>query len=92
MKYLKFLLPVIILVLFVFYSFLPVNIQEKTVEIAYRTPTKDIAFQLYKEGLLRNPMSFLLFMRYTRKNWKQESMSSKVLYIPGIYTKSLVRV
>ncbi len=88
MKYLKFLLPVIILVLFVFYSFLPVNIQEKTVEIAYRTSTKDIAFQLYKEGLLRNPMSFLIIHAVYKKKLEAGEYEFKGIVYPwDIYEK-----
>jgi len=67
MRYLKFFLPFFILVLFIFYSFLPVKTEEKTVEIAYGTPTKDIALQLYREGLLRNPMSFILIHAVYKK-------------------------
>ncbi len=67
MRYLKFFLPFFILALFIFYSFLPVKTEEKTVEIAYGTPTKDIALQLYREGLLRNPMSFILIHAVYKK-------------------------
>ncbi len=60
MKYLKFLLPVFVLALFILYSLLPVKTEGKIVEIAYGTPTTNIALQFYREGLLRNPLSFLL--------------------------------
>ncbi len=68
MRYLKFFLPIFAVVLFIFYSFLPVRTEGKTVDIAYGTPTTEIALQFYKEGLLRNPLS-LLFIHalYKRK-------------------------
>ncbi len=41
------------------YSFSPVKVERKTVEIAYGTSTLEISFTLYEEGLIRNPLSFL---------------------------------
>lgn len=60
MRRLKFILPASVLFLFILYSFSPVKTEEKTVEVAYGTPTRDIALQFYREGLLRNPLSFIL--------------------------------
>lgn len=54
MKYIKFLLPIILLVLFVVYSLLPVRLDKKTVEIAYGTSTFEMALLLYKEGMERS--------------------------------------
>ena len=67
MKYIKFLLPIILLVLFVVYSLLPVRLDKKTVEIAYGTSTFEMALLLYKEGILRNPLSFLFLHSVEKK-------------------------
>ena len=67
MKYIKFLLPIILLVLFVVYSLLPVRVDKKTVEIAYGTSTFEMALLLYKEGILRNPLSFLFLHSVEKK-------------------------
>ncbi len=67
MRYLKFLFPVLLVAIFFLYSFLPVKVDKKTVEIAYGTPTADIAMQLYREGLLRNPISFLIIHSIYKK-------------------------
>ncbi|RMH79990.1 MAG: endolytic transglycosylase MltG [Acidobacteria bacterium] len=60
MKRLAVLLIPFFLLSFFLYSLLPVRAKEKTVEIAYGTPTPEIALHLYREGLLRNPLTFLL--------------------------------
>jgi len=88
MRYLKFFLPFFILALFIFYSFLPVKTEEKTVEIAYGTPTKDIALQLYREGLLRNPMSFILIHAVYKKKLEAGEYEFGGLVFPwDIYEK-----
>lgn len=68
MRYVKFLLPIAFIVAFLLYSFLPVKVENKTIEIAYGTSTYNISLLLYRENLLRNPLSFLLLHSvYKRK-------------------------
>ena len=59
MKLLKFLAPLSLIVAYIFYSFLPVSLEKKTVEIPYGMPSTDIAWYLYREGVIRSPLSFL---------------------------------
>ncbi|MFN7065193.1 MAG: endolytic transglycosylase MltG [Aquificaceae bacterium] len=67
MKYAKFFFLALFLLLFLVYSLLPVKVEKKTVEIFYGTSTYHISLLLYREGLLRNPMSFL-FLHSLRKS------------------------
>jgi len=46
---------------------LPVRLDKKTVEIAYGTSTFEMALLLYKEGILRNPLSFLFLHSVEKK-------------------------
>ncbi|MDW8096905.1 MAG: endolytic transglycosylase MltG [Aquificaceae bacterium] len=48
------------------YSFLPVRLEKKTVEVAYGTSTLRVAFLLYEEGLIRSPLSFLFLQSVKR--------------------------
>jgi len=41
------------------HAFLPVRVESKSVEIPYGMPTYSLAFELYREGVLTNPLSFL---------------------------------
>ncbi|WP_340695985.1 endolytic transglycosylase MltG [Hydrogenobacter thermophilus] len=59
MKILKLIAPLGLVTAFFFYSFLPVSLEKKTVEIPYGMSSTDIAMYLYKEGVIRNPLSFL---------------------------------
>lgn len=59
-NWLFFVSITILLVLFFVYSFLPVRAEKKTIEIPYGTPTLNIALELYKEGLIRSPLSFIV--------------------------------
>ncbi len=46
--------------LYIAYSFLPVHVEKKTVDIPYGTPTVKIVDILYREGVLRNRLSFAI--------------------------------
>ncbi|MEJ5339634.1 MAG: endolytic transglycosylase MltG [Aquificaceae bacterium] len=88
MRYLKFFFPVLMVALFVLYSLLPVKTEEKTVEIAYGTSTTDIALQFYREGLLRNPLSFLLLHGIYKKRLEAGEYEFRGLVFPwDIYEK-----
>jgi UPF0755 protein len=63
---LRFFIPLFLVLSFFIYTFLPVKVNKKTVEIEYGTPTVDMAVKLYKEGLLRNPASFLFIHSFMR--------------------------
>ncbi len=67
MRLIKFLFPIILLVAFLFYSFLPVRVENKTIDIVYGTSVYNISILLYKEGLLRNPLSFLFLHAIYKK-------------------------
>ena len=60
MKKLFFALPLLLVGLFFLYTFLPVRVEKKTVEIPYGMPSHKIALELYREGIIRSPLSFLL--------------------------------
>ncbi len=61
MKKLLFLLLLFTLPLsYLLYSFLPVYVESKTVDIPYGTPTLKIVDILHREGILRSKISFLL--------------------------------
>jgi len=88
MKYIKFLLPIILLVLFVVYSLLPVRLDKKTVEIAYGTSTFEMALLLYKEGILRNPLSFLFLHSVEKKKLEAGEYEFDGLVFPwDVYDK-----
>ncbi|HAV40262.1 MAG: endolytic transglycosylase MltG [Aquificota bacterium] len=88
MKYIKFLLPIILLVLFVVYSLLPVRVDKKTVEIAYGTSTFEMALLLYKEGILRNPLSFLFLHSVEKKKLEAGEYEFDGLVFPwDVYDK-----
>lgn len=88
MRYLKFFFPVFVVALFVLYSFLPVKTEKKTVEIAYGTSTTDIAMRFYREGLLRNPLSFLLIHGIYKKRLEAGEYEFEGLVFPwNIYEK-----
>lgn len=88
MKYIKFLLPIILLVLFVVYSLLPVRVSKKTVEIAYGTSTFEMALLLYKEGILRNPLSFLFLHSVKKKKLEAGEYEFDGLVFPwDVYDK-----
>ncbi len=53
-------LSVFAAILYLAYSFLPVYVEGKTIDIPYGTPTVKIVDLLYREGLLRNRLSFAL--------------------------------
>ncbi|MGC8852280.1 MAG: endolytic transglycosylase MltG [Hydrogenobacter sp.] len=59
MKFLKFLIPLSLAFLFLIYSFLPVRLDKKTIEIPYGMPSTQMALYLYREGVIRTPLSFL---------------------------------
>lgn len=59
MRYLKLLLPALLILGFILYSFAPVKVEKKLVDIAYGTPTTHVSLILYRAGVLRNPLSFL---------------------------------
>ncbi|MFN3599215.1 MAG: endolytic transglycosylase MltG [Aquificaceae bacterium] len=67
MRYIKVLIPLFLVGAFLVYSFLPVKVEKKMVEIAYGISTYDMAILLYKEGFLRNPLSFLFLHSINRK-------------------------
>ncbi len=52
--------PIILVVTYLVYIFLPVYVEEETVEIAYGTPTIEIVNILKEEGILRSRVSFLI--------------------------------
>ncbi len=54
----KFLAILGLVLVFVVYSFFPVN-TEKTVDIPYGKSSLDIALLLYREGLIKSPASFI---------------------------------
>lgn len=91
MKNSKFLLPIVLLaflVLFMVYSFLPIRVEKRTVEIAYGTPTFEIALLLYREGILRNPMSFLLLHSVGKKKLEAGEYEFEGLVFPwDVYEK-----
>ncbi len=57
---LLFTVPLTALVAYIVYIFLPVYVEEETVEIAYGTPTIEIVNILKEEGIIRSRLSFLL--------------------------------
>jgi UPF0755 protein len=59
-KVLAVTLPLAILLSYLVYIFLPVYVEEETVEIAYGTPTLEIVNILKEEGIIRSRLSFLL--------------------------------
>ncbi len=63
----SFLALVLFLFLFVVYSFLPTAPKEKTLEIPYGTPTAGISQLLYREGVIRTPLSFLMVHVFLKK-------------------------
>ncbi|MCS6958144.1 MAG: endolytic transglycosylase MltG [Aquificaceae bacterium] len=67
MKYIKFAFPILAFIVLVFYSFAPVKVKGKVVELPYGTPTVEISMILYREGLLRNPLAFLFLHSIERK-------------------------
>lgn len=88
MRYVKFLLPLFLVGAFLVYSFLPVRVEKKTVEIVYGTSTYDMAILLYKEGLLRNPLSFLFLHSINRKKLEAGEYEFDGLVFPWeIYEK-----
>ncbi len=58
MKYFKIFAPLGLIFVFLIYTFLPVK-TIKTVEILYGKRSIDIAMLLYREGILRSPLSFI---------------------------------
>jgi UPF0755 protein len=60
MKFLKFIIPLGLVFFFLTYSFMPVHLDKKTVDIPYGMPSTQMALYLYKEGIIRSPLSFLL--------------------------------
>lgn len=88
MKYIKLLIPIIPLALLVVYSFLPVRVDKKTVEIAYGTSTFEMSLLLYKEGILRNPLSFLFLHSIEKKKLEAGEYEFDGLVFPwDVYEK-----
>ncbi|WP_333784630.1 endolytic transglycosylase MltG [Thermocrinis sp.] len=58
MRYLKIFAPLGLIFVFLIYTFLPVK-TNKTVEISYGKRSLDVGTLLYKEGILRSPLSFM---------------------------------
>ncbi len=54
-----FFLLILVLFIFIIYAFSPTFIKKKDVEIDYGLSSLNIATKLYKEGIIRNPVSFL---------------------------------
>ncbi len=59
-KVLLITVPVTVFVSYIIYIFLPVYVEEETIEIAYGTPTIEIVNILKEEGIIRSRLSFLL--------------------------------
>jgi UPF0755 protein len=57
-----YFVPIVFLlaVLYLSYSFLPVYVNKKTIEIPYGTPTLKIIDMLHEEGILRSRLSFAI--------------------------------
>ncbi len=88
MRYIKVLIPLFLVGAFLVYSFLPVKVEKKTVEIAYGTSTYDMAILLYKQGLLRNPLSFLFLHSINRKKLEAGEYEFEGFVFPwSIYEK-----
>ncbi len=55
------------LLLYVAYSFLPVYVEEKTVEIPYGTSTIEIVNMLHRKGLIRSRLSFAIIHAFRKE-------------------------
>lgn len=55
----KILIPLLILFILV-YSFMPKRLERKVVDLSYGTKTIQMALFLYREGVIRSPISFLI--------------------------------
>ncbi|MDQ7039274.1 MAG: endolytic transglycosylase MltG [Aquificota bacterium] len=60
-------LPVVLIVSYFIYIFLPVYVEEETVEIAYGTPTVEIVNILKEEGIIRSRLSFLIIHAFRKE-------------------------
>ncbi|MDW8095343.1 MAG: endolytic transglycosylase MltG [Aquificaceae bacterium] len=91
MKYLKLFLIILMpafALTFMLYSFAPVKVEKKSVEIPYGTPTTSIALLLYKENVLRNPLSFLSIHAVLRSRLEAgEYEFEGILYPWTVYKK-----
>ncbi|MCS6998686.1 MAG: endolytic transglycosylase MltG [Aquificaceae bacterium] len=67
MRYFKLILPALFVLGLVLYSFAPVKVEKRLVDIPYGTPTPRVSLILYEAGILRNPMSFLLLHSINKK-------------------------
>ncbi|WP_448588229.1 endolytic transglycosylase MltG [Thermocrinis sp.] len=65
MKHLKFLAPIGLVLVFFIYALFPVRIN-KTLEISYGKSSVDIAMLLYREGVIRSPLSFITIHAFVR--------------------------
>ncbi len=56
-----------LILIYLTYSFLPVYVEKKTIEIPYGTPTIKVIDSLYREGLLRSRLSFAIIHAFKKK-------------------------
>jgi len=87
MKYFKIFAPLGLVFVFLIYAFFPVR-THKTVEITYGKSSVDIAMILYREGLLKSPLSFIIIHTFLRDKLEAGEYEFSGLVFPwDVYLK-----
>lgn len=88
MRYVKLLIPLMLVLVVALYSFAPVKIDTRTVDIAYGTSTPEISILLYREGIIRNPVSFLFIHSIQKKKLEAGEYEFQGFLFPwDVYSK-----